>query len=201
MHKTGSPQRHQANRRNALMSTGPKSAAGKRRSSGNSVSHGLSAPLAPDTFDPLVNTLTELIAQEVFHPREARELAMKILDYERNLAHQTLVFAGDEINGQISQLPLSAEPDRGIRQLFGKEIDLLDDYLDWERFNNRPISRRDQKFIVSQKLKMQKIWLRMSTRDQKSNMRGEVNFLRYLKRSSNQLIKSLKALAVRGVTA
>ena len=48
-----------ANRRNALMSTGPRSLAGKRRSSVNAVSHGLTAQHAmlpgedPDEFDGL----------------------------------------------------------------------------------------------------------------------------------------------------
>lgn len=200
MNKPTSPQRRQANRRNALKSTGPKSAAGRRRSSGNSVTHGLSAPIATDAVDPLVNALTELIAQEGLHPQSARGLAIKILDYERNLAYQRVLFAAQQIKGQISQSPTSAEADRGIRELFGREIDLLDDHFDWERFNNRPISKRDQKFIVSQKLKMQKIWLRMSTRAQRSKMREEANALRYLKRSSNQLIKGLKTLGVSSVT-
>ena len=126
---------------------------------------------------------------------------MKILDYERNLAYQRVHFAAQQIKSQISQSPSSAEADRGIRELFGREIDLLDDHVDWERFNNRSISKRDQKFIVGQKLKMQKIWLRMSTRAQRSKMREEVNSMRYLKRSSNQLIKALKTLGVSSVTA
>jgi len=201
MNKPVSPQRRQANRRNALRSTGPKSAAGRRRSSGNSVTHGLSVPIATDAVDPLLNALTQLITQEGLHPQSARGLAMKILDYERNLAYQRVHFAAQQIKSQISQSPSSAEADRGIRELFGREIDLLDDHVDWERFNNRSISKRDQKFIVGQKLKMQKIWLRMSTRAQRSKMREEVNSMRYLKRSSNQLIKALKTLGVSSVTA
>lgn len=194
MNKPASPQRRQANRRNALRSTGPKSAAGRRRSSSNSVSHGLSAPIAADALDPLLNAVAELIAQEGLHPQGARELAIKILDYERNLAYQRVLFASQQIKCQISQSTSSAEADRGIRELFSREIDLLDDHVDWERFNNRPLSNRDQKFIVSQKLKMQKIWLRMSTRAQRNKMREEASSLRYLKRSSNQLIKALKTL-------
>lgn len=118
----------------------------------------------------------------------------------RNLAYQGVLFAAQQIKAQTSQSPSSAEADRGIRELFGREIDLLDDHVDWERFNHRPISKRDQKFIVSQKLKMQKIWLRMSTRAQRGKMREDANSLRYLKRSSNQLIKALKTLGVTSVT-
>ena len=191
MKKPASPQKRQANRRNALRSTGPKSVAGKRRSSANSTSHGLSTPIA---LDPLVNSLTELITQEGLNTQSARELVIKILDYERNLARQRALFAGGALTSPRNQLPTSAETDRGVRALFGREIDLLDDHVDWERFNNRPLTKRDQKFIVNQKLKMQKLWLRLSTRTQRSKAREEANSLRYLKRSSNQLIKALKAL-------
>ena len=194
MNKPASPQRRQANRRNALSSTGPKSAAGKGRSSGNSVSHGLSAPLEPDAFGPLVHTLTELIAQEGLHPQNARELAIKILDYERNLAYQAVLFAGAETQDKSNQLPTGAEVDRGIGDLFGREIDLLDDHVDWEHLSNRPISKRDQKFIVNQKLKMQKLWLRVNTLAQRDKAQVATNSLRYLNLSSNQLIKSLKGL-------
>jgi hypothetical protein len=141
-----------------------------------------------------VNSLTELIAQEGLDAQSARELVIKILDYERNLARQRSLFAGGALASPRNQLPTSAETERGVRELFGREIDLLDDHVDWERFNNRPLTKRDQKFIVNQKLKMQKLWLRMSTRTQRSKAREEANSLRYLKRSSNQLIKALKAL-------
>jgi hypothetical protein len=51
-----------ANRANAKRSTGPKTAAGKRRSSGNAYRHGLSGPL-PD--DSLTMAATEAIARAV----------------------------------------------------------------------------------------------------------------------------------------
>ena len=51
-----------ANRANAKRSTGPKTVAGKRRSSGNAYRHGLSGPL-PD--DSLMLAATEAIARAV----------------------------------------------------------------------------------------------------------------------------------------
>src|SRR4051794_32005514 len=48
-----------ANRKNALRSTGPKSLAGKIRSSGNAYRHGLSSPLQ---FDPSLSERAEAIA-------------------------------------------------------------------------------------------------------------------------------------------
>jgi hypothetical protein len=68
------------------------------------------------------------------------------------------------------------------------------DYLDWEQFNKRPIPDKDLKFILNSKLKMQKLWLSMHKRTQRDKLKRAANSLRYLKRSSNQLIKTLKAL-------
>src|ERR1700722_3566152 len=52
-----------ANRANAKRSTGPKTAAGKQRSSRNAFRHGLSAPL-PD--DPLTMAATDAIVSALF---------------------------------------------------------------------------------------------------------------------------------------
>jgi hypothetical protein len=51
-----------ANRANALKSTGPRSAAGRMRSSLNAYRHGLSLPI---TLDPLVRAEIEAVAQAI----------------------------------------------------------------------------------------------------------------------------------------
>jgi hypothetical protein len=51
-----------ANRANALKSTGPRSAAGRMKSSRNAYSHGLSLPI---TLDPQVRAEIELVAQAI----------------------------------------------------------------------------------------------------------------------------------------
>jgi hypothetical protein len=54
-----------ANRRNALRSTGPKSAAGKRRAARNALKHGLAVPLGADpSFLERIEALSRLIAGE-----------------------------------------------------------------------------------------------------------------------------------------
>ena len=54
-----------ANRANAKRSTGPKTAAGKLRSSRNAFRHGLSGPLPPDpTTSAKIDSLTSLLAGE-----------------------------------------------------------------------------------------------------------------------------------------
>lgn len=194
MTKPVSPQKRQANRRNALRSTGPKSLLGKQHSSGNSLSHGLSTPVVFNFHDPVVASISEMIAQDGVDMQTATALAGKILEYERNLAYQRELFLQDPSMGLSFQAPSAAEEELGVPGLFGAEIDLFDDYLDWEKFNKRPIPDKDLKFILNSKLKMQKLWLRMDKRRQRDKFKRAVNSLRYLKRSSNQLIKTLKAL-------
>ena len=92
------------------------------------------------------------------------------------------------------QPPSKTEEELGVRAMFSEEIDMFDDFMDWTRFKNRPISEKDQKFIVNSKLKMHNLWQRMHKRKQKDRSKQAATSLRYLKRSSNQLIKALKAL-------
>ena len=66
-----SAQQRQANRRNALKSTGPKSLAGKRRASSNARLHGLSGAGELSTRDPLLGQLSSLIAQDRLDPVRA----------------------------------------------------------------------------------------------------------------------------------
>ena len=71
-----------ANRCNALKSTGPRSAAGKRASSQNSRKHGLNS--APD-FESSIEyrALVELIAEEGFPAFTCADIAAGLLNYRR----------------------------------------------------------------------------------------------------------------------
>ena len=143
MIKQTSLKKRQANRRNALRSTGPKSAEGRKRSSNNSLDHGLSVPVVFDFNDPLVESIIQLVAQEGLDHHTAKDLALKIVEYERNLAYQLELFEQQSFIANHMQPPSPAEEEQGVRAMFGTEIDMFDDYVDWERFNNRPISRKD----------------------------------------------------------
>lgn len=186
--------KRQANRRNALRSTGPKSAEGRQRSSNNSLGHGLSVPVVFDFNDPLVESIIQLVAQEGLDHHIAKDLALKIVEYERNLAYQSELSKHLSFTGSHMQPPSKTEEELGVRAMFSEEIDMFDDFMDWTRFKNRPISEKDQKFIVNSKLKMHNLWQRMHKRKQKDRSKQAATSLRYLKRSSNQLIKALKAL-------
>ena len=79
---TINPRRNLANRSNALKSTGPKSASGKRASSQNSRKHGLNS--APD-FESSIEyrVLVELIAEEGFSGFACADIASGLLNYRR----------------------------------------------------------------------------------------------------------------------
>jgi len=189
MIKQTSLKKRQANRRNALKSTGPKSLEGRRRSASNSLAHSLSVPIKFDYHDTLVASIIQLVVQEGLDHRTAKDLAVKIVEFERNLAYQAELFVQQHLES-----PMQAQEEQGVRAIFGAEIDMFDDYIGRERFNNRPISQKDQKFIVNSKLKMHNLWQRMHRRSQKDKAKQAATSLRYLKRSSNQLIKAFKAL-------
>jgi hypothetical protein len=71
-----------ANRYNALKSTGPTSAAGKRASSQNSRKHGLN--VAPDfESSPEYKALVDLIAEEGFSGFACADIASSLLNYRR----------------------------------------------------------------------------------------------------------------------
>lgn len=78
-----------ANRRNAQQSSGPKSDEGKRRSSANATKHGLTTPLETSAWAPQLESVTGLLVKgEGLNEVEARELARRIVDYERNVSYQ-----------------------------------------------------------------------------------------------------------------
>jgi hypothetical protein len=81
------PARLAANRRNALRSTGPKSAVGKRRAARNALKHGLAVPLGADpSFLERIEALSRLIAGEGAAAARlalARRVAEAQVDLER----------------------------------------------------------------------------------------------------------------------
>jgi hypothetical protein len=184
-----SAQKRQANRRNALRSTGPISPAGKSRSSKNARMHGLSVIVSMAIADPLLTNLSELISQDGVDPFLAHEIANKIVSYERNQAYQRTLF---------SQLQQPNRTDTAVheemRNSFGRELDMMADFLDEQRYLGGRIKKRDFNFVINMQHKMLKLTLRQIKRQEAEHAKRVRNSVRYLKRSSNQLIKSLKGL-------
>lgn len=75
-----------ANKKNARLSTGPKTIVGKERSANNALRHGLAIPIALDpVYDPAIAQLTGLIAgaevdpERVAHARRIAEAQMDLV--------------------------------------------------------------------------------------------------------------------------
>ncbi len=182
-----SAHKRQANRRNALRSTGPKSPVGKSRSSKNARIHGLSVIDSMGISDPLLTNLSELISQDGVDPFVAQEIANRIVSYERNQAYQRMLFSQSE---QPKRTETAVH--EGMRNSFGTELDMMADFLDEKRYLGGGIKKSDLNFVISTQQRMLKLTLRQLKRQDAEHVKRVRNSVRYLKRSSNQLIKSLK---------
>jgi hypothetical protein len=170
-----------ANRNNSLKSSGPRSEAGKRQSSVNSVKHSLTRPIDALPWGQHLQALMDLLIRDGLMADQARDLARKILDYERNLAYQRERFI-DLKNGEPLQYetPPSVLEDVALvvrldRTKETKTKPIFDEKLDPEMAKFfRTVARRDLQKVHSEALKVLR------------------NADRHLRRSANQLIKSLR---------
>jgi hypothetical protein len=87
MQAPASPDTRRANRKNALKSTGPRTDIGKRVAAGNAKRHGLSVPPGPGLERQML-VLTEIVESEGIDHSHARDLDLKIMEDERNLAYE-----------------------------------------------------------------------------------------------------------------
>jgi len=96
-----------ANRRNAQHSSGPKSEQGKRRSAINALRHGLTVPVELSALAVHLPQLKAWLQADLTKPFSPRELALRILDYERNVQHLQSAFEVEEQTS--SPTPQAAE--------------------------------------------------------------------------------------------
>lgn len=149
--------------------------------------HGLSIIDQVGILDPTLTQLTRMIAEDSVDNFLAREIANRIVSYERNQAYQRRLF---------SQLQQPSRTETAVheemRNSFGKELDLMADFLDEKRYFGASIKKSDLNFVINMQHKMLKLTLRQIKRQEVEHAKRVRNSVRYLKRSSNQLIKSLK---------
>ena len=167
MSSTASPQKRQANRRNALKSTGPRSRGGKQSSSLNALRHGLSVGADLRLNDPDVSAISALIELDGVELQQATDLAIKIIDYEKNLAYQRQLLDGSA---------LQSLPEPNIQALlkvsFGREIEMLDDIVEEDFELKGRYNLRDLKFVAMMKLKMTRMVLRPTGNGKGNTPRG-----------------------------
>ena len=151
--------------------------------------HGLSIIDQVGMSDPILTQLTKMIAEDGVDNYLAQAIADRIVSYERNQAYQRTLFL------QLQQ-PNRTETavHEEMRNSFGTELDMMGDYLDEQRYLVGQIKKSDLNFVVNMQHRMLKLTLRQIKRQEAEHAKRVLNSVRYLKRSSNQLIKSLKGL-------
>lgn len=174
-----------ANRRNAQRSTGPRSDSGRGRSAVNAIKHGLTSPVEATVWGSKVSELELLLRSEGHNVAEARELARRLVEFERNVDYQRQRFP-EGLTGEPRKqiVPDAAKKDIEVAGQIAflrgsKQTHLLG--------MDKPLARQMQKFFE-----------RVANRQIKQANRDAVKELknadRYLRRAANQLIKQLKSL-------
>jgi len=151
--------------------------------------HGLSVIDSLVISDPLLTELSELISLEGVDNFWAQEIVNRIVSYERNQAYQRMLFSESELPKRTA-----TAVHEGMRNSFGTELDLMADFLDDQRYLVGRVKKSDLNFVINMQHKMMKLTLRQIKRQEVEHAKRVRNSVRYLKRSSNQLIKSFKGL-------
>jgi hypothetical protein len=192
-----SPRKRLANKANASKSTGPKTAAGMRTASLNATTHGLSVATDPDALDPTAERVASLIASGGIDQAMARDMAAKIIDYERCMEHQRALLA------QVSTPPMSQEQHGQrhqslLERMFATELDMLDGILEEQVHLHGRLLKKDLNSHIGLKFRMNKLVAKVQAKSDRSSQqqakRRESSAARHYKRATNQLIKRLKAL-------
>lgn len=182
-----------ANRNNALKSTGPRSLAGKRQSSVNSVKHSLTRPIDALPWSQQLQPLIDLLIRDGLEADKAGDLARKILDYERNADYQRRRFLDFKAGVPLQyETPPSAHADLAIATRLDQSK------KEKGKSKSKPASSNRPKPIFDEKLDVEiaKFFRQIAYRDLKVEhdkaLRVLRNADRHLRRSANQLFKVLE---------
>ena len=174
--------RRQANRQNALKSTGPRTGLGKRSASKNALRHGLSQPIDVKQVGDTLDRLQNVLIKAGYQPTHALRVALCLLDYDRveraedEVRHRMMCLASGialkdpRIPNSLMPLPLDNQRDIDIAALH---------YVSLKTGGGRHIGK-----LPPGGLRGDAFWQKIVS--------GK-HFDRYRRRSLNQLLKALKA--------
>jgi hypothetical protein len=134
---------------------------------------------------PFATQLAAILAEEGIDASAARELAVRIIDYERNVAHEREVFSANYLGHNPRQARFSS----------GQPAPDFEAAL--QQLQKEPIPRgaRLGKAIRQELASRIAQYTFIIRARQRYNDWVDVSFVRYYCRATNQLIKAFKALA------
>ena len=186
---TSSPKRNHANRINALKSTGPRSSKGKVISAMNSRRHGLTSRNQNFIEEQNFGGISKLMQAELNDETIAINIAQRIIQYERAQEHQKKLYLENP-----NQPNHAVEAIDQVSRKLGIDANNIYEHAGKEGYFFQDLKINDVFAIAFIKQLFIKYWL---TSYQKYNIRKareERAAVRYMKRATNQLIKSLKGL-------
>ena len=175
--------KQQASRANSLRSTGPKSTLGKRLASQNSRTHGLSVKLPDEVIEPVVTKLVPLIMQDGIDQHAAKEVAMKLVNYERNIAHERQSF----IETLVDEESALVDENEVLETIFTNAL-VEQESIDPKAARKLPKAQKLEREWMIESLKF---LIKTNKRHQK---KAKDNSERHYKRAANQFIKALRSV-------
>jgi hypothetical protein len=181
-----------ANRANAARSTGPQSEMGRGRVSRNALRHGLSVRADPqsDESRQAVERLAAEFVAECASPDAAHDLAVTLLEWDRNEAAQRKIFR--DLFCQDTTPLHGEELVLATRSAYREYRDIEAEIEAEINYATRP----NRGWIARGRRLMQRLEAdvaRQRDRDRSRAWRDLSASQRYLKRASNQLAKALRA--------
>ena len=187
-----SPKQKAANRLNAIKSTGPRTQEGTRKASLNAVKHRLSLPVSGLNFGQEIADVAALVREECTCDSQARELAKRIIDYERN-EQFLLDFCTDEAEAELKAWMYCA-PRFELIQLVKAHENKQKAWITFTTSNKKPKGKERLEEIKFLKgfMRLQDTALIGNITRAKSKQGAA---LRYQKRAVNQLVKAVHHMA------
>ena len=181
-----------ANRLNAIKSTGPRTAEGTRKASLNAVKHRLSLPVSELNFSQEIADVAALVRDECTSDHQAKELAKRIIDYERN-EQFLLDFNTDEADAELKAW-MHCAPRFEFVQLVKVHENKMRAWCTFTTSNKKPKGKerlQEINFLEGFLRIQDKVLIDKITRAKKTQTAA----IRYQKRAINQLIKAVYHVA------